>query len=609
MSKELSNFLETSFPSEYPDLLIDIDSIPNLDVFKKIRSQLEKPGVINQIIGFFLQDLHNPTEMPKILNFLKSLLIILGLQLTFPICKSTILKTLQLSCITAQNKSVFADIMAIIFEKINVLLKSGFEFDETKNLETIKLPQNIVSKLSKYAKNSQFEEIYLEGLILQRKIGDFLRGNKRNNTATEFLKELDKFQSRLIQSLNMKISKLENNMLREMTGFNKILVDELENGLNISGDMMKIGGKSIKKENLLANRVSFKRGESLPLEDMEIEYKNYYFPFALDQITKLSNCVSAFLNTNGGRIFLGVKDEGNVVVGMRLTDKKKSDLVDHLLSIFESFEPKLSPKQYRVLFLPIINDFDQVFNGLYVVKLIIKRGERLLYSTNERKYYKRRDGKVKLLSPEEMKLELEKKIKNMVPNENFDEFNDPEPEKQNSGSYNSSTSLNPNNPNHKGNFNSHNNHYNDRLEQKYAKVYFKKEKKEEIIEKFEEETKQEPIILKKSVSKDLNQKVILIRILDQIDDKKTMCELFMKIKNIINIVYPEKIEKIIERFEKRIGFFEFKDDEIYKKKVEVFSMINDNLNDPECKNKWSIQLDFAEKLMFEKYEKKMIRIK
>lgn len=169
--------------------------------------------------------------------------------------------------------------------------------------------------------------------------------------------------------------------------------------------------QEVNKDILLKNYMSFEFSSHLPfLENTEIEYKNFSFPFQHGHFKKIKKTVCAFLNTDGGRIYFGVRDEDQSVVGLKLSDQKKLIFYNSIKNVFDIIIPTPCLDDFSVNFFPIFsnsNGLKASLDDLYIVKVIIKRGKiNDLYFTNDRLSYKRRNGKNLLLSPIELKSEI-----------------------------------------------------------------------------------------------------------------------------------------------------------------------------------------------------------
>ncbi|XP_078279013.1 schlafen-like protein 1 [Rhinoraja longicauda] len=106
--------------------------------------------------------------------------------------------------------------------------------------------------------------------------------------------------------------------------------------------------------------------------------------------------VCAFLNSEGGSLFVGVNDDGTVC-GVECNHKDEDRVRLLIDAILKGFKPPLFPTYYSITFLPVIKDGD---TGLFlkVVRLSVhtpcKDSDILLYETDQGEVYIRRDGSV-----------------------------------------------------------------------------------------------------------------------------------------------------------------------------------------------------------------------
>ena len=186
------------------------------------------------------------------------------------------------------------------------------------------------------------------------------------------------------------------------------------------------------------NRLFFYLGENLGKdEDLTNEYKNYHH---LDKLNKndkafpiLQKTICSFLNTKGGRIYIGI-DDNFEVIGYNISNKKiKNKIKNNLINLVSSFYPKVENDKIKVHFIPIKNSEDDDYeDNKYVIKIIVSQGNiKKLYSIYKDSYksFIRLPGVVRELSCEDMKEEI---IKRTFNNEQQlidpKEFNDMEPD-------------------------------------------------------------------------------------------------------------------------------------------------------------------------------------
>ena len=168
-----------------------------------------------------------------------------------------------------------------------------------------------------------------------------------------------------------------------------------------------------KPKNYLALRTSFTYKEQLlVLENEQIEFKGYSFPFSSSLSDKITQTINAFLNNKGGRLYIGINND-SIVQGIELTYTKMDELKLSILNQLSSFEPPVRMgDRVSVHFLPVKNETGFAMPGLFVVKILVKPGNpRILYSVEPRssRCYIRLDGQNIYLTYKEVMDEIIKR--------------------------------------------------------------------------------------------------------------------------------------------------------------------------------------------------------
>jgi hypothetical protein len=108
----------------------------------------------------------------------------------------------------------------------------------------------------------------------------------------------------------------------------------------------------------------------------------------------------AYLNSEGGRIYWGIRDDREVV-GVQLSHAQRDGLrrviVDRLMGI----QPEIAPSQFRIELHPVTKT-GLALEDLYVVELIVPRApsDQLYFTARNEAYLKTDAGKRKLSGPE-----------------------------------------------------------------------------------------------------------------------------------------------------------------------------------------------------------------
>ena len=215
------------------------------------------------------------------------------------------------------------------------------------------------------------------------------------------------------------------------------LLDSIEKKICLKEKLINISKKPEKKNTLelvkeipLKNRTFFYNKEKLVYgEDKQIEYKNYSFPFTKILKEEIKRQICGFLNSKGGRIFIGINDD-KIVNGILINYHQRDTITNDIVNLTYDFYPKCRT-YLDVNFIPIKNINDKYIENLFVIKIIVSQGEpKQLYSCTTKGFnsYLRLKGQCICLTAEEIKQELFKREKNSDFPINSKEFKDPIPE-------------------------------------------------------------------------------------------------------------------------------------------------------------------------------------
>ena len=211
--------------------------------------------------------------------------------------------------------------------------------------------------------------------------------------------------------------KILNNLSQELTNNKK--------EKNISKKTKIDNNLSLVKGIPLSQRTFFYNKEKLIYgEDMQIEYKNYSFPFTDNHKDEFKKQICAFLNSKGGRIFIGINDD-KIVNGILLQYHDRDKNTNDIVNLTYDFYPKCRT-YIDVSFIPIRNKDNQYIKNLYVIKIIVSQGEtNQLYSYTSKGFnsYLRLKGQCIKFTAEEIRNELFKRDKNPEQKINANEFN------------------------------------------------------------------------------------------------------------------------------------------------------------------------------------------
>ncbi|XP_069479153.1 schlafen-like protein 1 [Ambystoma mexicanum] len=164
-----------------------------------------------------------------------------------------------------------------------------------------------------------------------------------------------------------------------------------------SGVVASTKSESAIVHQIIVGKERFFFGALLGNETRNVEFKRgggEYMNMTLKHHVRKYTC--AFLNSEGGNLFIGVDDSGSVL-GVQCNHKDEDRIRLLIDSILKGFKPPLFPEAYSLSFVSVIKPGD---TGLFlkVIRLTVHRpapqAEPLLYETDQGEVYLRRDGSV-----------------------------------------------------------------------------------------------------------------------------------------------------------------------------------------------------------------------
>ena len=237
-------------------------------------------------------------------------------------------------------------------EKIKLLIKQINEV-EKRNIYPISTIQYLKEKLDLIWGNSQ-----------KKNINNLIDSINNINNICNIINSLQNFNYLFFVN-NMQIN--NNN------------INNFRNGLN-ADEVNKL------KEIPLKDRVYLYSEEDLNDEEDEYtEFKNYTLPFSPEIIYELKRQYCGFLNSHGGRIYIGINDL-RIVKGLNLDNTQRDTIRKELVNYINDFYPECRTNKINVYFIPIKSkQTNQIINHLYVIKIIIMPGEPYhLYSLSNK---------------------------------------------------------------------------------------------------------------------------------------------------------------------------------------------------------------------------------
>lgn len=120
--------------------------------------------------------------------------------------------------------------------------------------------------------------------------------------------------------------------------------------------------------------------------------------------------VVAFLNSDGGRIFWGIRDADRIVVGVKASYRNRDEIRRAILDKTMRIQPAISPSAYRINFHPVLDNQEPV-PDLFVIEVVVPRPlTRFLYFTADGEVYVKTEAGKKRLSGSEIQDEIIRRL-------------------------------------------------------------------------------------------------------------------------------------------------------------------------------------------------------
>ena len=128
------------------------------------------------------------------------------------------------------------------------------------------------------------------------------------------------------------------------------------------------------KSNCLGCRSYLFESEKLDLENIFVEFKNFISIPLKENKHKLIvlKTITAFLNTKGGGIYMGVEDDKCSVIGNLVSKAKQQEFKAFVSDLCRLIYPPVG-EEVKTFFIPVVKR-NGAFTGRYITKVLIAQG-------------------------------------------------------------------------------------------------------------------------------------------------------------------------------------------------------------------------------------------
>ena len=260
----------------------------------------------------------------------------------------------------------------------NEEIRDSFSDEEILFLETESLKYSW--KNFRHANEENTAKDFLENLLLfcENQLGKLIAEEEIPKSSIEYYREkidgIINYKNKINQKNEKEIKEPNINFYSsDEEEFEEDVVedDDIKTPEQIKQDILEQRKKPLK------DRTYFYKDEYIIFDENEyIEYKNYYFPLGLNQEKELQRQFCAFLNTNGGRLYIGINDQEKMVNGVLIKQPIKY-YEDKIFKLASKFCPAFDPKKYFKFYaIPIKdNKNGKIKDNLFIFKILIKKGD------------------------------------------------------------------------------------------------------------------------------------------------------------------------------------------------------------------------------------------
>ena len=361
---------------------------------KKISNYFEKrqKGEINQIKEIPLFD--------ELLSILPDIIILLGIPLCHIFYKQNYVNKL-IDLYFETNDDKIKTIINSWYEVLNFLDTNLDLFQQLIEIGFIERKENI-------DKNKNYEQIFYQDIFnLLYNLGEF--NNEKKNIDIEEIPKYEKEYNNIKKE--MKKFRKYNNISKAQYQFYQELVESVGNSLKTimnNQNFINLKEENLNKENEIMDNNLIKNKEieeitNIPLEkrtyfflnekikekrNQYIEFQDYPLPLDIGSQTEIKKILCSFLNSEGGRLYIGINQTNSNVKGVILNYKNRDNLRNSLINLTYDFYPKCRLDKIFVYFIPIKDIQTKNFiPKKYVIKIRIFRGDpEFLYSMTKTGY-------------------------------------------------------------------------------------------------------------------------------------------------------------------------------------------------------------------------------
>ena len=151
-------------------------------------------------------------------------------------------------------------------------------------------------------------------------------------------------------------------------------------------------------------QIRFIQGQLVPFEETRLyEFKEVRGRNPAGSITNTADEYAVtFLNSEGGRIFWGIRDSDRITVGLTLDERQRNEIRRKVSEKLGSIEPPISVGDWHLEFHNVYDLQGETIEDLWVIELVVPPPQEkdVFYTNSGELFVKTLGGKRKLLGPQ-----------------------------------------------------------------------------------------------------------------------------------------------------------------------------------------------------------------
>lgn len=153
-----------------------------------------------------------------------------------------------------------------------------------------------------------------------------------------------------------------------------------------------------------STQIRFIQNQPVPFEETRLyEFKEVKGRNPAGSITNTADEYAvAFLNSEGGRIFWGVRNSDRITVGVTLSERQRDDVRTQVSAKLMSIQPAISIEDWQLELHQVYNLHGETIEDLWVVELLVPPLQKrdIFYTNSGELFVKTDGGQQKLLGPQ-----------------------------------------------------------------------------------------------------------------------------------------------------------------------------------------------------------------